>query len=537
MRFLLWVALVGLAFLSPARADITLYNFSGTPDVGTVVTQRDIYGDSIDAYSGNIVLSAGVYYLIGESHRAGFRVGTAGTASGISVYSSPDLVNWTPRGYLIDPSDPNWTDCSSSISFQFAGCYRPHMVQHPITLKWILWIEVPQLTNNAAVAICDTPLGPCTRQTNPSRTVSGAGQMGDTYLFCCVSGAAYLSYSSGTGAGRPTYIDKLDANFTNPDGVNSIQAIASGDGEGNVLFTDGSFFYLMISAGTYSPAEAIYASSATILGTYSAPTSININSCLTQAASVNVITAGGHTTYLYLGDSFIGYTNEGLANHFWESLGVSGGTITWPGGFSGGCSRSITVLGVTPTSPASPWPSVDQSNYSAKDQFLQNCDITNSAWWLQTFVPSVARLNTVGMPLGQNNHATPSCTNFAPSCASPDGSLEADLVTIDGSNNPSGTLATVTIPVANLKWAPEWTMLTYNQTLTPGSKYGVLLKPTGNSVGCFSFSRDDPGSSSYPAGLLRKSTNSGSTWTTQGLQSSLFSTYGATPVPFSGVAH
>jgi hypothetical protein len=73
------------------------------------------------------------------------------------------------------------------------------------------------------------------------------------------------------------------------------------------------------------------------------------------------------------------------------------------------------------------------------------------------------------MALGKNNRL---CSVPDTSCTGPDGSLVAALYTIDGSNNPLALLSTVTIPVANLKWAPQFTLLGFNQTVTPATNTG-----------------------------------------------------------------
>lgn len=533
MRFVAFV----LALLSSiwcAHADVTKTNYNGLGfDRGNRVAERDIYGNSLDAHSSHILLSGGIYYLIGEQHGCGFRAGTVGTSCGLSVYTSPDLAdgNWTPKGLLIDASVSPWSTRCAAANNNYSGCYRPHMVYNAANNNYILWIQTPQTASAATVALCATPLGPCTLQSDPTH-IAHAG-VGDFALFIDTGGAAYLIYRfQGT---NEIYIDSLNSAYTDSTG-SSVDV--GGAGEAPQMFSDGTKYYALwgsICAYCDGGSTISYRAASSALGTYGSTTVLNDNSSCgnvgTQPASVDVITAGGHTNYLYRGDNWVGTANEGLASYYWQPLTVSAGAIS---PFT--CAATVTILGVTPAPGASPWPAVDQSNYPSTNGFWQGnvtaaCVITNSKWCMQIFVPSTATLAAVGMVLAQNMDAA-DCQPPAP-CSAPDGALEADLYTIDGSNNPQTLLASQTLTVAQLKWAPQFTLLGFNQTVTPGNKYGVVLKPSGTTVtgAIFSVSYDNASdnstSGSYPSGKFRKSTNGGSTWSDNGTkpQAALFSTF------------
>jgi hypothetical protein len=103
-------------------------------------------------------------------------------------------------------------------------------------------------------------------------------------------------------------------------------------------------------------------------------------------------------------------------------------------------------------------------------------------------------------------------------------SLTLSLVTLDGSNNPVWTLASQIISAASLQWSTKWTNVSFNQSVTPGTPYGIELSGA-NSVGCYGTSFNQAGSQPYASGVERASINGGGTWSTEAGRSIMFSTY------------
>ena len=155
-------ATIGL--LVPASASAattsTLVNFNSS---GQQVVRFDTNGNAVDAHDGMMARFGDTYYLYGTSYDCGYRWQINSTFCGFKVYSSPDMVHWTDRGYVVQP-------------YQCGDCFRPHVVYDPSTSKYVLWTnDSSTAPGDFRVYTSDSPAGPFTQQPLPHLAYSDCG--------------------------------------------------------------------------------------------------------------------------------------------------------------------------------------------------------------------------------------------------------------------------------------------------------------------------------------------------------------------------
>jgi hypothetical protein len=139
----------------------TLVNFNSA---GQQSVRFDVNGNAIDAHDGQLARFGGTYYLYGTSYDCGYRWQNNSTFCGFKVYSSPDLVHWTDRGFVVP-------------GYQCADCFRPHVIYDPATRDYVLW------TNDSSTAApgdfrvytSSSPTGPFTQQALPTLAYGNCG--------------------------------------------------------------------------------------------------------------------------------------------------------------------------------------------------------------------------------------------------------------------------------------------------------------------------------------------------------------------------
>src|SRR4030088_3471649 len=73
-------------------------------DAGHQLSRFDVAGDSLDAHDGSVLKVGKLFYLYGTSYACGYQYTVNSSFCGFKAYSSPDLVHWTDRGYVVAPS-------------------------------------------------------------------------------------------------------------------------------------------------------------------------------------------------------------------------------------------------------------------------------------------------------------------------------------------------------------------------------------------------------------------------------------------------
>lgn len=117
---------------------------------------KDVAGDTINAHGGGVIFADGKYYWYGE-HRDAER---PNPQEGVTVYSSPDLTEWTYEGLALKASDQPGHDIERGCIFE-----RPKVIYNKKTGKYVMYFHL-ELKGQGygparyAVAVSDTPAGP-----------------------------------------------------------------------------------------------------------------------------------------------------------------------------------------------------------------------------------------------------------------------------------------------------------------------------------------------------------------------------------------
>ncbi len=173
--------------------------------IDNMAPRRDLNGHMIDAHGGCLQIFNGTYYLYGS------RLGTnqVDTVWNVpfSVYSSPNLRDWTDRGNLL--KNP-----------QKGVYYRPYVVFNAKTKKYVLWYNWYEKLwkGNAGVAVSDSPTGPFV-VVNRRAHLSGSSP-GDGSLFVDNDGTGYYLYTD-IANDYALRVERLTADFTDTSGQTS----------------------------------------------------------------------------------------------------------------------------------------------------------------------------------------------------------------------------------------------------------------------------------------------------------------------------
>lgn len=510
MQVLLALCLL-LAAAAPAEATVTIVSRATTLAGTQPVIKVDVNGNAVDAHDGSLKQFGDTFYLYGTAYACGYIWNTTpSTFCGFKVYTSQDMVRWTDRGYLYDASGSTWqTRCTTTL-----GCFRPHVVYNAANNNYVLWISAYDAGSQYRVFTSSSPLGPFIEQAAPTVGSGVPGNTnGDPEVFVDDDGTGYLVFTRYTIPGSgfcpcSIFIQQLAADYLTVTGSATdigVPAIS----EAPSMTKQGSTYFIL-----YAPTcpfggscQTYYKSASTPLGTWSAQTQINATSCGGQNALVSKLTIAGSPVYLYGSDIWNqdgasggnGNANQGLAAHFWIPLSIASGTIST---FT--CDDSFTV-GLTaqavPTNPR-----VDQtSGTTGFSKALATSIYNTTNPRVQTFVAGANEsLDAVlfmvakgGVPCGST-------------CTPPNQPVTVDLVTVDGTGKPTAVLATASIPVASIAWAPtQVTAHFHGYPLTSGATYGIRVSST-YSAGAYAILYND--SATYPAGGEYVSSNSGSTY-------------------------
>jgi hypothetical protein len=146
--------------------------------------RTDLQGNPIDCHDGCL------RYFNGRFYHYGTRYGNTdgfGFTNRYVVYSSPELVNWTNHGELLDGT-------------QAPGVYyRPYVVFNPSTKKYVLWFNwYPELWKGRfATAESDSQQGPF--KVVHDKVDLCRATPGDHNVFVDEDATAYLIYTDITG--------------------------------------------------------------------------------------------------------------------------------------------------------------------------------------------------------------------------------------------------------------------------------------------------------------------------------------------------
>ena len=158
-------------FLSAALAGVCLalspLSAAEDPAIRPGEVWNDTDGRAVDAHGGGILFHEGTYYWYGEIKQGKTYLpdvnkswgGTRVDVTGVSCYSSKDLLRWKNLGNVLPavPGDP------SSDLHPGKVLERPKVIFNAKTRKFVLWFHSDSLNYAAAacgVAVADAPAGP-----------------------------------------------------------------------------------------------------------------------------------------------------------------------------------------------------------------------------------------------------------------------------------------------------------------------------------------------------------------------------------------
>ena len=268
-------------------------------------------GTVIEAHGAGILKKDSIYYLYGEEHSKGH-----GNKTGITCYSSYDLINWKNLGIAL-PKD------SLPLEYRDSGvCERPKVLFNKTSGKYIMWMHLDADYYShamAGVAISDQPEGPYTF-IKKFRPINDSTYR-DMSLFEDSDGKAYVMYSAEENA--TLYICRLNNEYTDierpiVEGKTWARALIKESREAPAPFKYNNKYFLITSGTTgWAPNAAQWHMAENILGPWKTMGNpcVGIESELTfRSQSTFVLPAPGKedNCFIFLADRWIGNkTNSG----------------------------------------------------------------------------------------------------------------------------------------------------------------------------------------------------------------------------------
>ena len=404
----------------PFQTTITNFDREALP-----LVRFDVDGHALDAHEGQLRLFGDTYYLYGTSYDCGFAWQERGTPfCGFKVYSSPDLVHWTDRGFLFDARTPAWQTRCDGATF---GCYRPHVAYNPRTARYVLWINGYDVGVGFHVFQSDSPTGPFVETAVPTLAVNDGlppgVNNGDHDLFVDEDGHGYLAYTDWRRQGD-IVVELLDGGFVS--GTGHFVRLGIRGSEGPALFRRGERYYLTLTDHTCGSCTTGtgYLSAPAPLGPWTgrdgAPITISPSSCGGPSAAVTALPGRDGPIFLLQSDLWKpGDRSQALANHYWGPL-----TFASDGAIEPLRCQAAVELELTAGQPSAARTRSDVDQSTGIEGFRLRCDIGRRQR-LQTFTAGkTGPLTRVGL------------TTFAMGPTSADLALE--VVRLDADGLPAG---------------------------------------------------------------------------------------------------
>lgn len=227
---------------------------------------NDTDGNPINAHGGGILYHNGKYYWYGEYKKGKTVLPDWATwecyrtdVTGVSCYSSPDMVNWTFEGIVLPAEEDASSDLHPSKVLE-----RPKVIYNAKTGKFVMWAHVESADYSkaaAGVAVSDFPTGPFKYlgSFRPNNAMSR-----DQTLFVDDDGRAYQLYSSENNA--TLYISELTDDYLRPSGRFTRNFIGASREAPAVFKHDGKYYMLSSGCTGWDPNQAELAVADSIMG-------------------------------------------------------------------------------------------------------------------------------------------------------------------------------------------------------------------------------------------------------------------------------
>ena len=485
---------------TPARAGAAVTVVNGDA-AGNQFSRFDVEGNALDAHDGSLLRVGDVFYLYGTSYACGYRYQVNSNFCGFKVYSSPDLVHWTDRGYIVAPGACQY-------------CFRPHVVFNAGTGRYVLWADGG---GHYLVATSPTPTGIFTAQPDPVLAVGGAV---DESLFVDDDGTGYVIHNTtqvDAGLTADMVVERLTPDYLST--TRQYVRLGLGDVEAFTVFKRAGVYHALMSdpSCAYCSGATGEMTATSMLGPWSGawydPNGVhqsgraeprwrarivNADNCGGQPlASIPITDGNGSTGYYFVADRWNNRApNESLANLFIGPMTFdSAGTLQ-----SIQCGSGFSF--VPPGAPGAYAGSRDLDQRSGFAGFRHYCDIAGNVARQQSFTPS--RSGTL---------SAASITTFQG--GTPNAPVTLDV--LDG-----GILLSRTdFPVPTVPWAPTVLVAHPDVAVVAGHAYLLRLRSATTS-GCYGWEYAD--ADPYPSGVESYSVDNSGSFTVEPGRDLKFST-------------
>lgn len=457
----------------PAQAEAKPGQVVNFAKDGKQITRFDAAGDAIDAHDGEIAYFQGTYYLYGTSYDCGFAwQNKKAPFCGFKVYSSPDMVNWTDKGFLFDAQTPVWqTRCNGNTY----GCFRPHVIFNQKTRQYVLWINVYDNQVGFRVFTSSSPTGPFKEVAEPKLAVNATAPAaglnnGDHDTFVDEDGTGYVAYTDWRAKGS-IVIEQLTPDYLSGTGQH-VKAVTESKTEAPALFRRKGIYYITYSdpnCGYCSGTGTSYRTAPSPLGPWSKGTKISENSCGGQPSFVSTIKLGADSLFLYGSDLWNNAArNEALANYYWAPLAFNEDGSIKPME----CLKAYAVPTVGDKSGKRGPVAAPKSSASGQPQYAIECAVTGSQAQSQSFVASqTGLLSTVSITAFKKDN--------------PDAALQVAIFAGEEASAPNAApLYTTELPADSISWAARNRFIHPNLRVVAGKRY-LLRVSSKAAVGCY----------------------------------------------------
>jgi len=477
-------------FATPACAASTVTITNTTPG-GAQVSRFDVDGNALDAHDGSLLQVGGVFYLYGTSYACGYRYQQNSSFCGFKVYSSPDLVHWTDRGYIVAPGACQY-------------CFRPHVIFNAATGRYVLWADGG---GHYMVATSTAPTGIFTPQPDPTLQVGG---FVDESLFVDSDGTGYVIHNTtqvAAGLTADMVVEQLTPDYLTTNG--KFVRLGLGDVEAFTVFKRDGIYHALMSdpSCAYCSGGTGEMTATSMLGPWSGawfdPNGVhqsgaaeprwrarivNADSCGGQPlASLPISAADGSIGYYFLSDRWNNRAaNESLANLFigpmsFDSAGVLQGIQ---------CTASFALSLPTAAGAYNSPPDLDQR--SGFEGFRHYCDIGGSVARQQRFTASrTGALSAASITTFQGGD--------------PNAPLTLEVLDAAGT-----LLGSTDFAVASVPWAPAVITAHPDVAVVAGQSYLLRLR-SATTTGCYGWEYSD--ADPYPRGVESYSVDRGASFT------------------------
>ncbi|KAF8679707.1 Glycosyl hydrolases family 43, partial [Rhizoctonia solani] len=290
---------------------------------------RDTDGNVLHAHAGGITQDGDTWYWFGQNEEQGKPL-----FSGITVYSSKDLLNWKNEGIALAPV--NGTEIGPEQVVE-----RPKVVYNEPTKTWVMWFHADNSSYGLlgqGVATSPNITGPYTFQ----YTLRPLGDFSqDIGLFQDDDGKVYTLYSNGdSDPAHDNKITLLNENYTQP--LKEVYTFYDFDLEApNILRTPNLYYIIMSHKTGYRPNNVVYFSAQNISGPWSIQNYITPmgTRAFNSQSTFNIRVKGSkRTSWIYAGDQWATSRDLYESTYIWLPVEVDDRTgslkITWHDIFS-----------------------------------------------------------------------------------------------------------------------------------------------------------------------------------------------------------